>query len=98
MAQPPYEQLLDIIAQEDHRAAQLEAHVVQLQTRVAKLEQLVDKTTRAGKRQVAPFSKGTPKENPTKPGRKSGKKYGPKARHPLPGQEPDEIIDVPLPV
>jgi len=104
MAQPTYEQLFDIIAQKDRRIAQLEAwnrqleaQVVQLQARVAQLEQLVDKTTRAGKRQAAPFSKGPPKENPKKPGRKSGKKYGPKAHRPPPEQEPDEVIDVPLP-
>ena len=79
------------------RNRQLEAQVVQLQARVAQLEGLVDKTTRAGKRQAAPFSKGPPKENPKKPGRKSGKKYGPKAHRPPPEQEPDEVIDVPLP-
>ncbi len=50
-----------------------------------------------GKRQAAPFSKGPPKDNPKKPGRKGGRKYGPKARRSLPEQEPDEIIDVPLP-
>ncbi len=89
MAQPTYEQLLETIAQKDRQIAQLEARIVQL-------EQLVDRTTRAGKRQAAPFSKGPPKENPKKPGRKDGTKYGLQARRPLPEQEPDEIIDVPL--
>jgi len=93
MAQPTYEQLLDVIAQKDRQIAQLEARnrelesrnrqleaqVVKLQARVVQLEQPVEKTTRAGKRQAAPFSKGLPKKNPKKPGRKSGKKYGPKA-------------------
>ena len=65
--------------------------------RVTQLEQLVDQTTRAGKRQAAPFSKAPPKDNPQKPGRKSGKKYGPQAHRPPPEQEPDEVIDVPLP-
>ena len=111
MAKPTYEQLVDIVAKKDRQIArletqnrqletqnkQLEAKVVQLQTRVTQLEQLVDKTTRAGKRQAAPFAKGPPKKNPKKPGRKSGKKYGPKAHRPPPEQEPDEVIDVPLP-
>lgn len=124
MAQPTYEQLLNVIAQKDRQIAQLEARVCQLQkwntqlevrnaelerrnaelelrnagleARVAQLEQLVDKTTRAGKRQAAPFSKGGPKKNPNKPGRKSGNKYGPKAHRPVPAQEPNEVIDVPL--
>lgn len=118
MAQPTYEQLLEIISQKDRRIAQLEVRNRQLEARVAQLEarngqlqaqnarlearivqleRLLEKSTRAGKRQAAPFSKGAPKRNPDKPGRKSGKQYGPKARRPPPKQEPDEVIDVPLP-
>ncbi len=111
MAQPTYEQLRNTIGEKDRQVArleaqnrrlearnrQLEAHVVRLEARVAQLEQFVDKTTRASKRQAAPFSKGPPKEKPEKPGRKSGKKYGLKAHRPLPEQEPDEVIDVSLP-
>jgi transposase len=90
MAQPPYDQLLDVIAEKDRRIAELEA-------RVAQLEQLLEKATRSNKRQAAPFSKGSPKDKPNKPGRKHGRKYGKKAHRPLPEQKPDEIIDVPLP-
>jgi transposase len=68
-----------------------------LERRIAELEQLLEKATRAQKRQAAPFSKGTPKQDPQKPGRKPGDPYGPKAHRPLPEQKPDEIIDVPLP-
>ena len=96
-AQPTYEQLLEIIAQKDRQIAQLQSRVAQLEARVVQLEQLVEKTTRANKRQAAPFSKGPPKQQPKKPGRRAGKQYGPKAHRPLPEQEPDEIIDVPLP-
>ena len=77
--------------------ARLERRIAELEQRVAQLEQLLEKATRAQKRQAAPFSKGTPKEDPKKPGRKSGDQYGPKAHRLLPEQEPDEIIDVPLP-
>lgn len=77
--------------------ARLERRIAELEQRVAQLEQLLEKATRAQKRQAAPFSKGSPKPHPKKPGRKSGADYGPKAHRPLPEQDPDEIIDVPLP-
>ena len=90
MAQPTYQDLLEVIAQQAATIARLEA-------RVAELEQLLEKATRATKRQAAPFSKGSPKDKPNKPGRKGGNDYGPKAHRPLPEQAPDEIHDVPLP-
>ena len=90
MARPTYEQL-------EARVRQLEAQNARLEARIAHLERLLEKATRDGKRQAAPFSKGPRKEKPKKPGRKSGTKYGPKAHRPLPEQEPDEMIDVPLP-
>ncbi len=77
--------------------ARLERRIAELEQRVAQLEQLLEKATRAQKRQAAPFSKGTPKQDPKMPGRKPGDQYGPKAHRPLPEQKPDEIIDVPLP-
>ena len=97
MAQPTHEQLLEVIARKDRQIAQLEARVTQLETRIVELEQLLDKATRTAKRQAAPFSKGPPKDNPNKPGRKAGDDYGPKAHRPLPEQAPDEIHDAPLP-
>lgn len=97
MSQPTYQQLLGIIAEKDRQIAKLQARVTQLEAHLAQLEQLLEKATRAQKRQAAPFSKGKPKHRPRKPGRKAGKQYGPKAHRPLPEQEPDEIIDVPLP-
>ena len=97
MSQPTYEQLLGIIAEKDRQIAELQARVTQREARIAQLEQLLEKATRAQKRQAAPFSKGTPKQDPKTPGRKPGANYGPKVHRPLPEQEPDEIIDVPLP-
>ena len=90
MARPTYQQL-------EARVRLLEAQNARLEARIAQLERLLEKATRGGKRQAAPFSKGPPKERPNKPGRKSGKKYGPKAHRPPPQREPDEIIDVPSP-
>jgi len=97
MSQPTYEQLLGIIAEKDRQIADLQARVTHLEARITQLEQLLEKATRAQKRQAAPFSKGMPKPDPKTPGRKPGEPYGPKAHRPLPEQKPDEIIDVPLP-
>jgi transposase len=47
------------------RVAELEAELEQLKARLEEAE-------RAGKRQAAPFSKGPPKANPKRPGRKAG--------------------------
>ena len=77
--------------------ARLERRIAELEERVAQLERLLENATRAQKRQAAPFSKGAPKHDPKKPGRKGGQQYGPKAHRPIPNQKPDEIIDVPLP-
>jgi transposase len=77
--------------------ARLKRRIAQLEQRVAQLEKLLEKTTRAQKRQAAPFSKGTPKQDAKTPGRKPGDHYGPKAHRAPPEQKPDEILDVPLP-
>jgi transposase len=58
----------------------------------------VEQARRQGKRQAAPFSKGGPKPNPKRPGRKSGNAHG---RHghrlpPAPGAV-DQVLDAPLP-
>src|SRR5262245_51571952 len=57
-----------------------------------------DQANRQSRRQAAPFSKGPPKPQPRRPGRKPGPAHG---RHghrlpPLPEQV-DEILEAPLP-
>jgi hypothetical protein len=76
MAQPTYQQLLDIIDRKDQRIAQLETRVEQLTAQVRQLTAQLQEALRAGKRQAAPFSKGPPKSNPKRPGRKPGKDGG----------------------
>src|SRR5579864_8168118 len=84
MDAPTYEQLL-------LENAQLKATVAALLQRIAELE-------RTAKRQAAPFSKGEPKPNPKKPGRKKGAKHGTHAhREPPPPDEVTETLDAPLP-
>ena len=62
----------------------------------ARLRGQLEQTRRAGKRQAAPFSKGEPKKDPAKPGRRSGEQYGTKAHRPVPDHV-DEEIRVALP-
>lgn len=61
----------------DQRIAELEAEIAHLRAALADRE-------RAGKRQAAPFSKGSPKAHPQRPGRKSGQAYGRKAHRTRP--------------
>jgi len=66
--------------------------IAELEARVAKLESLV----RGGKRQAAPFSKGPPKAEPKRPGRKAGDDYGTHQRRAVPAHI-DEVLEAPLP-
>ncbi len=61
----------------------------------ARLRASVSQAHRTGKRQAAPFSKGPPKTNPKRPGRKPGKDYGVKARRPIPDHW-DESYEAPI--
>jgi len=97
MAPPSYSQLAELLAQKDRRIAELEQQLAAALGRIAELEKLLEARTRDGKRQAAPFSKGEPKANPDKPGRKPGNEYGTKAFRVLPDQPPDQIIDVKAP-
>jgi hypothetical protein len=60
------------------------------------LRSQLEEARRAGKRQAAPFSKGEPKREPARSGRKRGERYGRKAHRPVPDHV-DEEIRVPLP-
>jgi transposase len=58
----------------------------------------LDTARRAGKRQAAPFSKGPPKSQPKKPGRKRGPAHGRHAHRPVPAPGSiDQTLDAPLP-
>ncbi len=84
-----------IAATEPHTLS-LSALNKQLFAENVRLRAELEKARRAGKRQVAPFSKGDPKTNPAKPGRKPGAEYGTKARRPVPDHVDEEIF-VPMP-
>jgi len=66
------------------------------QQEILQLKKRLSEAQRAAKRQAAPFSKGAPKADPQRRGRKPGRQYGLRA-HRTPPQHIDEIIDVPRP-
>src|SRR5579859_4230618 len=77
--------LRERVADLEQQAAGFRQRVVELEAALkAALEQL-EAARRAGKRQAAPFSKGPPKENPRRPGRKVG--------HPPAQRDKPERID-----
>ncbi|MEA2130243.1 MAG: transposase [Solirubrobacteraceae bacterium] len=66
-----------------------------LRARVGKLRGLLEEARRAGKRQAAPFSRGEPKREPGRPGRRSGEEHGRHGHREPPG-EVDETLEAPL--
>src|SRR5262245_45311412 len=91
MAAPSYD---DLLADNER----LRAQVAALQARLDDLTGRLDDALRPGKRQAAPFSKGSPKPHPKTPGRKPGPQHGRHGHRPPP--EPDrvdETHDAPLP-
>src|SRR5215470_17825081 len=80
----------------DRLIADLRRRTSQLEAQVKRLTRLLDKAQRDGKRQAAPFAKGSLKPEPKRPGRKPGPDYGPKA-HRQPPAHIDEVHEAPLP-
>lgn len=56
------------------------------------LRRLLDEERRNGKRQAAPFSKGSPKGKPKKPGRKAGSEYGRHRRRAVPEKIDQQVV------
>jgi transposase len=72
--------------------ATLAAQKAALQQQVAELQAKLREAERHAKRQAAPFSKGKPRAEPRKRGRKAGAHYGRKGHRPPP--PPDRIDEV----
>jgi transposase len=83
-------------ARSDRGDAGLRVENARLLAENARLRGQLEEARRAGKRQAAPFSKGAPKKEPARPGRKPGEGYGSRAHRPVPDRV-DEEIRVPLP-
>lgn len=73
----------------------LQTQVVALQERVVALQDEVEDLKRSGKRQAAPFSKGTRVAKPRKPGRKPGQGTFKHREAPAPEDLSEPPIDVP---
>ena len=73
----------------------LERDHARLRRENERLRKELDLARRAGYRQAAPFSRGTPTRHPQRPGRKPGALYGRQGRRPLPPVI-NQIYDVPL--
>lgn len=71
----------------------LRAENERLQRRLSELEAKLEAILRAGKRQSAPFSKGEPKVDPKRPGRKSGDQHG-RNGHRQPPEHVDQTVAV----
>src|SRR5712692_4126636 len=67
-----------------------------LKRETERLRRELEAALRASKRQAAPHSRGEPKANPKRSGRKPGGGYGRQACRPIPSRV-DERIAVPLP-
>jgi transposase len=76
--------------------ARRDRELAQLRAEVQSLKKTVETLSRSSKRQAAPFSKGLPKANPKKPGRKPGDDYGTHCRRAIPPVI-DEVYEAPLP-
>jgi len=74
------------------RVARLERLLAEKERRIAELERLLEQSRRGGKRQAAPFSKGSAKESPKPPGRKPGAQYGRQATRPIPAKVDQHIL------
>jgi transposase len=84
---------LDRAQQENDK---LRKEIERLKQETERLRRELEAALRATKRQAAPHSRGRPKANPKRPGRKSGVRYGRQACRPIPARV-DERIAVPLP-
>lgn len=80
------------------RCRELEARIQALEEQARVLTAALEEARRAGKRQAAPFRKGSRVQNPKKPGRKAGQEYGKQARRKAPPAAPvQEHHEAPLP-
>lgn len=70
--------------------------IAQLEVRIEQLEKRLEELGRSAKRQAAPFSRGLPKLEAKKPGRKSGEDYGTVSRRAIPPVI-DEVHEAELP-
>ena len=84
------------IAELEQQNARLVAQGERQQAQIKQLQEQMEALNRGAKRQAAPFSRGLPKADPKRPGRKAGEDYGTKAFRAVPPVV-DEVHEAPLP-
>ena len=89
-------ELTTLVRDLQRQVADLASIIAARDARIKELESSLEGSHRAGKRQAAPFSKGAPKPNPAKPGRKSGPEHG-RHGHRMAPAHIDRTLDAPLP-
>jgi transposase len=77
------------VAERDRRIEALVRQVDGLKAQIERLVAMVQDLQRSNKRQASPFSKGGPKPDPQRPGRKPGARYGRRGERAVP-----EKVDV----
>jgi transposase len=85
----------DLRAEYERVIAELRATVAGQAEQIAELKRLLEESRRGGKRQSAPFSKGSPSTDPKRPGRKPGE--GVFRRREKPAVDPDRVLSAGLP-
>jgi len=91
------EELRALVAELRSTIGELHGSLAARDERIAELEKLLEASRRSGKRQAAPFSKGSPSVDPAKPGRKSGEDHGRHGHRSVPVRPPDRELAAPLP-
>ena len=86
-----------VVSEQQTVIAGLRTMVEQQAVRLQELEKDIARLKRRSKRQAAPFSRGSAKSKPKKPGRRPGKKYGRLGQRPIP-QHTETTIPVECPL
>ncbi len=90
------EELLALVSDLQCQVTLLQQQVAELTDNNQELRGEVDRLTRQGKRQAAPFSKGTRSKQPRRPGRKSGEGRFSFRQTPRPEEITEPSVDVPV--
>lgn len=85
------------MAAQGKEIARKDQALISQRDRIAELEKALEDAHRRSKRQAAPFSKGDPKAEPKRPGRKSGEAHGRHGRRAAPEGPPDRDLVAALP-
>src|ERR1700689_3045338 len=80
--------------QTERKIERLKRERERLKQETDRLRRELEAALRASKRQAAPHSRGKPKSNPKRPGRKRGRSYGKQTCRPIPSRV-DQQISVP---